>query len=114
MINIDIFSGLSCALSCFSFRNVDQGALLLCKGIWKTITQDKCSYGFAHAHNDDVINIRIWKTFNIITTAWIYYTFLFIVILFYFQNANVKQITKKSMTIGETIKPWFFSKKNSN
>lgn len=85
-----------CLAFCLTLRNVDQGVLPLCKEILKKITQDKCSYGFAHAHNDNVINIRIWKTFNIITTACIYYTFLFIVILFHFQNANVKQITVKN------------------
>lgn len=54
MINIDIFLGLSCTLSWVTLLNVDQEILLLCKDILKTISQDKCSYGFAHAYNDNV------------------------------------------------------------
>lgn len=54
MINIDIFLGLSCTLSCVTLINVDQEVLLLNKDVLKTIFRDKCSYGFAHAYNDDV------------------------------------------------------------
>lgn len=56
---------------------MDHGALLyMCTDILKTIIQDICSYGIAHAYNDNVIYIRISWKFNIITTACIYHTLL--------------------------------------
>lgn len=64
MNNIVIFLRLRFTLSCLSLRNVDRGALpYMCTDILKTIIQDICSHGIAHAYNDNVIYIRIaWNS----------------------------------------------------
>lgn len=69
---------------------MDRGALpYMCTDILKTIIQDICSSGIAHAYNDNVIYIRISWKFNIITTACIYHTFLVYDDFFYYLNTNL-------------------------
>lgn len=80
---------------------MDHGALLyMCTDILKTIIQDICSHGIAHAYNDNVIYIRISWKFNIITTACIYYTLLvydvFLLSKYKFNVINCNRPKKKN------------------
>lgn len=91
---------------------MDHGALLfMCTDILKTIIQDICSYGIAHAYDDNVIYIRISWKFNIISTCTtcIYHTLLVYDVFFYYlkYKFNVIKCNRPKKKNGETIKMWF-------